>query len=101
MDEAILRQEEETGVASADLRQLRADLREALALFETSELEITSDPPVITLEESEPPECLTLSSDSDSDSDSEDEDDEVDEILKEIAGSSIVETRSSTFDVDL
>jgi hypothetical protein len=35
VEETILRQEEEQGVASAELRQLRSDLREALSLFNT------------------------------------------------------------------
>jgi hypothetical protein len=36
VEDAILRQEEEEGSASAELRQLRSDLREALSLFNTS-----------------------------------------------------------------
>lgn len=95
VEDTILKQEEETGVVSEDLRQLRSDLREALALFNGDEPQIIEDPPVIILDEteqsittdpeeivlddSEPTSCLTLSSDS------EDED-EIDEVLKEIAG---------------
>lgn len=33
VEDAILQQEEKDGVASAELRQLRSDLREALSLF--------------------------------------------------------------------
>ncbi len=36
VEDAILRQEEEEGLASAELRQLQSDLREALSLFNTS-----------------------------------------------------------------
>lgn len=87
MEDTILQQEESSGQASAELRQLRSDLREALSLFNGSE-EVISDPPVITLDESEAAPCFTLSSDSDSETD-EDED-EIDPILKEISGKSIV-----------
>lgn len=109
VEDTILKQEEETGVVSEDLRQLRSDLREALALFNGDEPQIIEDPPVIILDEteqsittdpeeivlddSEPASCLTLSSDS------EDED-EIDEVLKEIAGKSMVKTHFSMFSVD-
>ncbi len=36
VEDAILRQEEEEGLASVELRQLRSDLREALSLFNES-----------------------------------------------------------------
>ena len=72
MEDSILRQEEESGLASAELRQLRSDLREALALFGTAPTSETTT------------ECLVVSSDSESSDD--DEDDEEDSVVKEIVG---------------
>ncbi|CAF5109604.1 unnamed protein product, partial [Rotaria sp. Silwood1] len=112
VEDAILQQEEKDGVASAELRQLRSDLREALSLFNTSNsnngmhihlsftIYIPSllDELVITIDDSESTPCVTLSSDSDSSDDEEDEDDDDDDdddeeqaenpIVKEIVGSS-------------
>ncbi|CAF4793458.1 unnamed protein product [Rotaria sp. Silwood1] len=110
VEDAILQQEEKDGVASAELRQLRSDLREALSLFNTSNsnngmhihlsftIYIPSllDELVITIDDSESTPCVTLSSDSDSSDDEEDEDDDDDDdddeeqaenpIVKEIVG---------------
>jgi len=45
------------------------------------------DEPVITIDDSEPAPCLTLSSDSDSSDDDEDDEEEENSIVKEIVGS--------------
>jgi hypothetical protein len=95
VEDSILRQEEEEGSASAELRQLRSDLREALSLFNTSNsnnsknysrqfliYSIPLDQSIITIDESEPSPCVTLSSDSDSSDDEEEEN----SIIKEIVG---------------
>jgi hypothetical protein len=95
VEDSILRQEEEEGSASVELRQLRSDLREALSLFNTSNSNnsmnyflhflvyfITLDESIITIDESEPSPCVTLSSDSDSSDDEEEEN----SIVKEIVG---------------
>ncbi|CAF2911650.1 unnamed protein product [Rotaria sp. Silwood2] len=108
VENAILEQEEKDGVASAELRQLRSDLREALSLFNTSNsnngmhillnfiiyISPSIDESIITIDDSESTPCVTLSSDSDSsdddDEEEEDDDDEEDEaensIVKEIVG---------------
>ncbi|CAF1479523.1 unnamed protein product [Adineta ricciae] len=89
VESTILRQEEEQGVASAELRQLRSDLREALALFK-----VTNDDSVIVLDDSDPAPCVTLSSESDTSDDNEGEEEEKDDddgddqnsIIKQIVG---------------
>ncbi|CAF5227311.1 unnamed protein product, partial [Rotaria magnacalcarata] len=70
VEDAILQQEETEGVASSELRQLRADLREALSLFNPTNSNI--DESVITID--------------DSDSESSDDDEEENSIVKEIVG---------------
>ncbi|UJR15461.1 hypothetical protein I4U23_002404 [Adineta vaga] len=89
VEDVILQQEEEQGVASSELRQLRSDLREALALFKVTNS--NDNESVIVLDDSEPIPCVTLSSETDTsggddDDDDEDEDDEQNPIIKEIVG---------------
>ncbi|CAF5225728.1 unnamed protein product, partial [Rotaria magnacalcarata] len=97
VEDAILQQEETEGVASSELRQLRADLREALSLFNPTNSNIGKDKlfslpiskylcldeSVITIDDSESATCVTLSSDSES----SDDDEEENSIVKEIVGS--------------
>ncbi|CAF4065275.1 unnamed protein product [Adineta steineri] len=85
VEDAILRQEEEEGIASAELRQLRSDLREALSLFNT--VNSNNDDSIIILDDSEPTPCVTLSSESDSSDDEDETDEEIESsIVKDIAG---------------
>ncbi|CAM4923752.1 unnamed protein product [Rotaria socialis] len=89
VEDAILQQEETEGVASSELRQLRADLREALSLFNPTNSNIGKDKrfslPIskyLCLDDSESAPCVTLSSDSES----SDDDEEENSIVKEIVG---------------
>lgn len=84
VEEAILRQEEEEGRASDELTQLRSDLREALSLFDAVDTNS-----VITIDDSEPTPCVSLSSDSDT-SDDDDDDDEVEEIEDDAVDKEII-----------
>ncbi|CAF0878269.1 unnamed protein product [Rotaria sordida] len=83
VEDAILQQEEKDGVASAELRQLQSDLREALSLFNTSNS--NNNESIITIDDPDSTSCLTLSSDSDS-SDDEDDEEAENSVVKEIVG---------------